>query len=56
MESTVTRQAHEALIEAARKLSPEERLNAFLAHCELMMELYQAGENERKLAPGTEST
>lgn len=33
-----------ALIEASRRLTPEERLNAFLTHSELMMELYLAGQ------------
>jgi hypothetical protein len=37
-------QAHWALIEATQRLSPEERLNAFLAHCRLVMELYDAGQ------------
>jgi hypothetical protein len=31
------------LVAANQRLSPEERLNAFLTHSRLMMELYQAG-------------
>jgi hypothetical protein len=31
------------LVAANQRLSPEERLNAFLTHCRLMMELYKAG-------------
>ena len=56
MDSDVRRQAQDALIEAARKLSPEDRLNAFLAHCELMTELYLSGEEARKRSPLTEAT
>ena len=43
MESKVAKEAERALIEATQRLSPEERLNAFLAHCRLVMELYEAG-------------
>jgi hypothetical protein len=31
-----------------RRLTPEERLNAFLEHCQLLMELYNAGREQRK--------
>lgn len=44
MESKVAKEAERALVEATQRLSPEERLNAFLAHCRLVMELYEAGE------------
>jgi hypothetical protein len=43
MESRVAKEAERALVEATQRLTPEERLNAFLTHCRLMMELYQAG-------------
>jgi len=43
MESRLAREAEEAAIESVRKLSPEERLTAFLTHCELMARLYSAG-------------
>ena len=43
MESLLAREAKEAAIESVRKLSPEERLTAFLTHCELMARLYSAG-------------
>ena len=35
------------LVTATQRLSPEERLNAFLIHSRLMMELYQAGQLAR---------
>ena len=44
MESKVAKEAERALVEATQRLSPEERLNAFLAHCRLVMELYEAGQ------------
>ena len=47
MESKLAKQAERALIEATQRLSPEERLNAFLAHCRLVMELYDAGQKMR---------
>ena len=36
------------LVTANQRLSPEERLDAFLTHGELMMELYRAGEEIRR--------
>ncbi len=44
MESKVSKEAERALVEATQRLSPEERLNAFVAHCRLVMELYEAGQ------------
>lgn len=35
------------LVAAMARLTPEERLDAFLEHCELMMELFQAGQQAR---------
>jgi hypothetical protein len=46
MESKLANEARLALA-AARRLTPEQRLNAFLAHCQLMMELYAAGQKLR---------
>lgn len=43
MESQIAKEAERSLIEATQRLSPEERLNAYLEHCRLMMELYEAG-------------
>ena len=44
MESKIAKEAERALIEATQRLSPEERVNAFLAHCRLVMELFEAGQ------------
>jgi hypothetical protein len=47
MESKLTKEAERDLVEATQRLSPEERLNAFLTHTRLMMELYDAGRKAR---------
>lgn len=47
MESKIAKEAERALVEATQRLSPEERLNAFLEHCRLMMDLYEAGQKMR---------
>jgi hypothetical protein len=47
MESKLAKEARLALLADARRLTPEQRLNAFLAHCQLMMELYVAGQQIR---------
>jgi hypothetical protein len=39
------------LVAANQRLPPEERLNAFLTHSRLMMELYKAGEAARAPMP-----
>ena len=41
--SSVAEEAREALRESARRLSPEQRLEAFLKHSELVMGLREAG-------------
>jgi len=47
MESKLAQEIDLALVAAMRRLTPEERLDAFLEHCELMMELFQAGRQAR---------
>jgi hypothetical protein len=47
MESKIAKEAERSLIEATQRLSPEERLNAYLEHCRLVMELYEAGQRIR---------
>jgi hypothetical protein len=47
MESKVAKEARLALLADARRLTPEQRLNAFLAHCQLMMELHATGQKIR---------
>jgi hypothetical protein len=52
MESKLAKEAEAALIGATQRLSPEQRLEAFVAHCRLMAELYAAGERLRDQATG----
>jgi hypothetical protein len=47
MESKLAEEAKLALLVATQRLTPEQRLNAFLAHCQLVMELHQAGRQLR---------
>jgi hypothetical protein len=48
MDSKLARQAEQELIAANRLRTPEQRLEAFLAHCELMEQLRRAGESARR--------
>ena len=43
MESKVAEAAEQALIAQTQALSPEHRLNAFLVHSRLLMELHKSG-------------
>jgi hypothetical protein len=43
MNSALARQAEQTLIDAAQELTPEQRLDAFLQHAQLMTALYDAG-------------
>lgn len=47
MDSKVAKEAERALIDATQQMSPEERLEAFLEHSQLVMELYEAGQKLR---------
>jgi len=47
MFSKLAEEARAAMIAAMQRLSPEERLNAFLVHSRLMVELQQAGQSIR---------
>lgn len=47
MQSRLAHEAEADLIEIMRRMTPEERLNAFLEHCQLVMELYNAGRSMR---------
>ena len=47
MESKLAREAQQALLADTRLMTPEERLNAFLEHCQLMAALYDAGQQLR---------
>jgi len=44
MESKVAKEAEWALMESTQRLGFEERLDAFLAHCRLVMALYEPGQ------------
>ena len=56
MESKLAREARQALLAESQLLTPEERLNAFLEHCQLMMALYEAGQKLRSGALVAEPT
>jgi hypothetical protein len=43
VESQLARQLQDDRIADVRRLAPEERLRAFLAHCRLVSKLYEAG-------------
>ncbi|HKQ84462.1 MAG TPA: hypothetical protein VJS42_19850 [Steroidobacteraceae bacterium] len=47
MRSKLAQHASRELIEAARKLTPEQRLAAFFEHSRLMTQLYLAGQRQR---------
>jgi hypothetical protein len=49
MESQVADEAKCDLLRTSAALTPEERLDAFLAHCRLVAELAAAGERLRDL-------
>lgn len=51
MESKLAEKADHALIEATQRLTPEERLDAFLVHCQLMMELHEAAQRLHSSPP-----
>jgi hypothetical protein len=53
MESRLAHQAEAALLEIMRRMTPEQRLDAFLEHCQLVMELYDAGLQQRAKAAQT---
>lgn len=47
MDSKLAREAKRASLAANQKLSPEQRLNAFLAHSRLVVALFEAGKRLR---------
>jgi hypothetical protein len=47
MESRLAKEQKLALLRATQRLTPQQRLEAFLVHCRLMMDLYQAGTKRR---------
>jgi hypothetical protein len=55
MKSKLAQAADKALVEATQRLSPEQRVDAFLAHCRLIMQLYEAGRKLRSPAAHSQS-
>jgi hypothetical protein len=51
MESKLAKQAKLDLVALTQSMTPEQRLEAFLAHSRLMTELYLAGEQIRSTQP-----
>jgi hypothetical protein len=47
MPSRLAEQARRELLEAHQKLTPEERLEAYVEHARLVVELYDAGKKRR---------
>jgi hypothetical protein len=54
MESRLARRAKAALLVANQRLSPEQRLNAFLAHSRLIVAPFNAGKRLRADARRTD--
>jgi hypothetical protein len=52
MESKLARQVEQALIDDVKGMTHEQRLEAFITHSRLMMELYLAGEEHRESLRG----
>lgn len=55
VESKLAQQLRQELIAATQALSPEQRLEAFLEHSQLMAELYEAGRHLRAEADSKRS-
>jgi hypothetical protein len=55
MKSKLAEAADRALVDATQRLSPEQRVNAFLAHCRLITQLYEAGRKLRSQAAHSQS-
>ncbi len=47
MESELAKYAEQQLIEAAKRMTPEQRLQTYLAHSKRMVELQRAGKRMR---------
>jgi hypothetical protein len=48
MKSQLAEAARRSLSDDVKRMTPEQRLAAFLAHCELMAQLHSAGEAVRQ--------
>jgi hypothetical protein len=47
MESEVAKYAARELIEAAKRMSPQQRLDAYIEHCRQVHRFYEAGQEVR---------
>ena len=47
MESKLAAQSKRSLLAASQRLTPAQRLDAYLVHCRLMFDLYHAGQQVR---------
>jgi len=54
MRSKLAEASRRALVESSRRLTREQRLDAFVAHCELMAALREAGRVARQASPAPE--
>jgi hypothetical protein len=52
VESKLANQSRQALLEAAKRMTPEERLRAFIRHNKLVTQLAEAGKRARVKARG----
>jgi hypothetical protein len=55
MESKLANRSKQALLEANRRLTAEQRLASYVVHCRLMMDLYTAGKRVREARTQTRS-
>jgi hypothetical protein len=55
MRSRLAEQSKRSLLAANQRLTPEQRLEAFLVHCRLMMDLLRAVERARSTAASSRS-
>jgi hypothetical protein len=53
MKSKLATQSKRSLLDAIQRLTPEQRLDAFVVHCRLMVDLYRAGERARAKPPAS---
>ena len=47
MHSKLANQSKQALLAASKRLTPEQRLESYVVHCRLVMDLYAAGQQAR---------
>ncbi|HEX7061055.1 MAG TPA: hypothetical protein VF200_03745 [Woeseiaceae bacterium] len=51
MKSRIAEQSERAMLDSVRRLTPEQRLNAFLEHCRLIASLERAGRRQPSRQP-----